>query len=118
MSPRTGLGWSEDGATINISALTGFGACERKMGLWAKRLGNRNQLVTVAGDDLIYVLSHPNMPIMHSKPAVIRCILSVGLVALLPVTARAATMYAEHPGTEGDGHYTIGPDYKIDPDLT
>ena len=27
-------------------------------------------------------------------------------------------MYAENPGTEGNGDYTIGPPYKIDPDLT
>lgn len=26
--------------------------------------------------------------------------------------------YAEKPGTDGNGNFTIGPDYKIDPDLT
>ncbi|PAY15232.1 enterobactin esterase [Rhodopirellula sp. SM50] len=26
--------------------------------------------------------------------------------------------YRENPGTEGNGDYTIGPDYRIDPDLT
>src|SRR5439155_6280375 len=26
--------------------------------------------------------------------------------------------YTENPGREGDGDFTIGPDYKIDPDLT
>ncbi len=26
--------------------------------------------------------------------------------------------YSENPGTQGNGNYTIGPDYKIDPDLT
>ena len=26
--------------------------------------------------------------------------------------------YSEHPGTQGNGNFTIGPDYKIDPDLT
>lgn len=26
--------------------------------------------------------------------------------------------YSENPGTEGNGNYTIGPDYTIDPDLT
>ena len=30
----------------------------------------------------------------------------------------AAGAYTENPGTEGDGDFTIGPDYKIDPDLT
>lgn len=33
-------------------------------------------------------------------------------------TARAAEKYTEDPGSEGDGSFTIGPDYKIDPDLT
>jgi len=32
--------------------------------------------------------------------------------------SRAAEPYTEHPGREGDGDYTIGPNYKIDPDLT
>ncbi|MES2572452.1 MAG: alpha/beta hydrolase-fold protein [Verrucomicrobiota bacterium] len=36
--------------------------------------------------------------------------------ALLP--ARAAENYAENPGAEGDGSFTAGPDYQIDPDLT
>src|SRR5258705_604341 len=26
--------------------------------------------------------------------------------------------YTENPGVEGDGHFTIGPEYKLDPDLT
>jgi enterochelin esterase-like enzyme len=30
----------------------------------------------------------------------------------------AADKYAENPGAEGDGDFTVGPDYKIDPDLT
>src|SRR4029453_11523488 len=30
----------------------------------------------------------------------------------------AAEGYKETPGTEGDGNHEIGPDYKIDPDLT
>jgi len=33
-------------------------------------------------------------------------------------TAKTAESYNENPGTEGEGKYTIGPDYKIDPDLT
>ncbi len=31
---------------------------------------------------------------------------------------KPAEKSAEDPGTEGDGSFTIGPDYKIDPDLT
>jgi enterochelin esterase-like enzyme len=30
----------------------------------------------------------------------------------------AAETYTENPGTEGDGDFTIGPEYKLDPDLT
>jgi enterochelin esterase-like enzyme len=41
----------------------------------------------------------------------------MGVLGLLPRSGEAAD-YAEDPGTEGDGKYTIGPDYKIDPDLT
>src|SRR5688572_8492720 len=36
--------------------------------------------------------------------------------------AGCATMqrdkYTENPGTAGDGHHTVGPEYKIDRDLT
>src|SRR2546423_9762989 len=32
--------------------------------------------------------------------------------------AGAAQPSADNPGTEGDGAFTIGPEYKIDPDLT
>jgi len=41
----------------------------------------------------------------------------MSLIGLLAHTAQAAQSYTENPGTEGNGHYTIGPDYKIDPDL-
>src|SRR5258708_3191976 len=44
------------------------------------------------------------------------------LMALLCFTASAraadANADAENPGTEGDGKVTVGPEYKIDPDLT
>jgi enterochelin esterase-like enzyme len=33
-------------------------------------------------------------------------------------SARAADSYTESPGSEGDGKFTIGPEYKIQPDLT
>ncbi len=37
----------------------------------------------------------------------------------LPVTfALAADTYTENPGAEGNGNVVIGPEYKIDPDLT
>jgi len=40
------------------------------------------------------------------------------LIGLLAHSARAAEAYTENSGKEGDGKYTVGPDYKIDPDLT
>ena len=52
------------------------------------------------------------------RAVALRHLLSVGLVGLLAITARAADKHAENPGTEGDGSLTIGPEYKIDPDLT
>ncbi len=54
----------------------------------------------------------------RSRSVGVRHLLSIGLIGLLAVTASAADKYAEKPGTEGDGNFTIGPDYKIDPDLT
>lgn len=45
-------------------------------------------------------------------------LLSISLIGLLSLTVGAADKYSESPGTEGDGHFTIGPEYKVDPDLT
>src|SRR5437870_4177904 len=47
-----------------------------------------------------------------------RCFATMSLIGLLAHAAKAAEAYAETPGTEGEGKYTIGPEYKIDPDLT
>src|SRR5678810_291676 len=44
--------------------------------------------------------------------------LTLGLFGLLTYPARAADTAVEDPGSEGDGEYQVGPDYKIDPDLT
>ena len=46
-----------------------------------------------------------------------RCLATIGLIGLLAHAAEAAESYTENPGTEGEGRHTIGPDYKIDPDL-
>jgi enterochelin esterase-like enzyme len=40
------------------------------------------------------------------------------LLALFACSASAADSYTENPGSEGDGKFTIGPEYKIDLDLT
>ena len=43
---------------------------------------------------------------------------SLLVLGLFSFAARAAETYTEHPGTDGDGHFTVGPEYKLDPDLT
>jgi predicted alpha/beta superfamily hydrolase len=45
------------------------------------------------------------------------CLLSMGLAGLLAQSDKTGKS-AGDPGTEGDGSHTIGPEYKIDPDLT
>ncbi len=55
---------------------------------------------------------------MRSRSSGVCRLLSIGFISLLTLTALAIDKDAENPGTEGDGSYTIGPDYKIDPDLT
>src|SRR5881628_2601859 len=42
----------------------------------------------------------------------------VGLMGLLGCATMAADTYTESPGDEGDGNSGIGPEYKLDPDLT
>ena len=54
----------------------------------------------------------------HSHPRTARVVLSFALLGLLVLTASAADKLAENPGAAGDGNFTIGPDYKTDPDLT
>ncbi len=57
------------------------------------------------------------MNITHRKPIGIHFCL-VGLMGLLGCATRPADPYTENPGDEGDGSFTIGPEYKLDPDLT
>lgn len=47
-----------------------------------------------------------------------RFFFSVCVTGLLAQAGQTAERFAEDPGTEGNGNHTIGPDYKIDPDLT
>jgi enterochelin esterase family protein len=47
-----------------------------------------------------------------------RCIGTLGAIGSFAHAANAAAPYTENPGPEGDGKFTIGPEYKIDPDLT
>jgi enterochelin esterase-like enzyme len=45
-------------------------------------------------------------------------IASLGLLGLFVPGGGAAEKQGDNTGTEGDGNYAIGPEYKIDPDLT
>jgi enterochelin esterase family protein len=51
-------------------------------------------------------------------PACARYFGTLSLIGLLANAAMAAEAYTENPGVEGDGKHTIGPEYKIDHDLT
>jgi enterochelin esterase-like enzyme len=46
------------------------------------------------------------------------CCFSIFLGALAQRSAWAQEKYTENPGREGNGDFVIGPEYKIDPDLT
>ena len=50
---------------------------------------------------------------MLTRPLISACVCFVTLLA-----AGAADSYTESPGTEGNGKHTVGPEYKMDPDLT
>src|SRR5437588_3927149 len=47
-----------------------------------------------------------------------RSFVFLSLLSLLLHAAGAADSYQENPGAEGDGEHAVGPEYKIDPDLT
>jgi enterochelin esterase-like enzyme len=56
-----------------------------------------------------------SMRLGSNFPAVcILCFATIAAAGLAP----AADDYSEAPGSRGNGKFTIGPDYKIDPDLT
>lgn len=46
------------------------------------------------------------------------CFLTTALFSLSTRSAPPAQNYTENPGTGGNGNFVIGPEYKIDPDLT
>lgn len=47
-----------------------------------------------------------------------RGLVAAGLLGLFTHAATAADAHPGKPGAEGDGSFTIGPDYRTDPDLT
>src|ERR1051326_734168 len=58
------------------------------------------------------------MSIHRVFPACARRFSAFLFIGLLARAATAAESYTEDPGAEGDGKVTVGPDYKMDPDLT
>ncbi|MCP4173819.1 MAG: enterobactin esterase [Fuerstiella sp.] len=48
----------------------------------------------------------------------ISCLCLIVCSGVVPGRGFADDGYTETPGTEGNGNFTIGPEYKIDPDLT
>src|SRR5690242_2983362 len=46
-----------------------------------------------------------------------RCLLALGFIGLFAGAGKAAGAPAESPGTDGDGDYQVGPEYKLDSDL-
>ena len=59
------------------------------------------------------------MKIISALPAVFHvCYCFVFLAGATTSVSLAEDGYSEQPGTEGNGNFTIGPDYKVDPDLT
>jgi enterochelin esterase family protein len=64
-------------------------------------------------------LKMPLDPLMKRLRSIsVRSLLIFGLLGLLSEPGNGADTYTEHPGTEGDGEYQVGPDYKTDSDLT
>ena len=55
---------------------------------------------------------------MHSNRTRTSLVSHMLSICLLSLAAHAADTYQESPGKQGDGHFEVGPDYKIDPDLT
>jgi iron(III)-enterobactin esterase len=58
------------------------------------------------------------MPIPFQRLRLFPFAATVGAAVLLSRPAAAAESYTEDPGTAGDGAFTIGPNYSVDPDLT
>ncbi|HRX82277.1 MAG TPA: alpha/beta hydrolase-fold protein [Pirellulaceae bacterium] len=50
--------------------------------------------------------------------ACVFCLSAITLASVTLTSAFAADGYSETAGTEGNGNFTIGPDYMMDPDLT
>ncbi|HKX60543.1 MAG TPA: alpha/beta hydrolase-fold protein [Verrucomicrobiae bacterium] len=57
---------------------------------------------------------------LTKRPPSVRacCVGILCITGVLALAAQAADVYTEKPGTDGDGKFVVGPEFKIDPDLT
>lgn len=58
------------------------------------------------------------MPIASLRNTAVRLCAIAAFVGSISPAGFAAGKYVEKPGAAGDGNFTIGPDYTVDPDLT
>ncbi|MBI3867450.1 MAG: enterobactin esterase [Verrucomicrobia bacterium] len=58
------------------------------------------------------------MPTVSLRTKSARSLVAAGLLGWLAFTGLLAHAYTERPGVGGDGSFTIGPEYALDPDLT
>src|SRR5262245_18438535 len=58
------------------------------------------------------MVNRPVFPVLASRCG------TVSLIGWLAQAALTTASYAENPGIEGNGKFTIGAEYQIDPDLT
>jgi len=56
---------------------------------------------------------------LTKRPLSVRacCVGILSITGVLALAAQAADVYTEKPGTDGDGKFVVGPEFKIDPDL-
>lgn len=47
-----------------------------------------------------------------------KSLILLSLLSSLVITVRGDDKYSESPGNDGDGRFDVGPEYKLDPDLT
>ena len=73
----------------------------------------KSQDNTFSFHQLIYVMLN-----LRFLPVCILCLFTFARVGMATIPAFPYEDYNEHPGTEGNGNFVIGPEYSLDPDLT
>jgi enterochelin esterase-like enzyme len=63
-------------------------------------------------------LANAPIPSSRRSDSAARALLFVASALVLAAVAAPTDDYTESPGKQGNGEITIGPDYKVDPDLT